>query len=247
VNIAIIIPARLGSSRLPEKLLLPLGGKPIIQRTYEQAAKSNRAGRVLVATDCDEIASLVRGFGGEAIMTRPDHESGSERVAEAAQAIDADIIVNVQGDEPEIDPASIDALIETQSLCGCFASTLGCRFPAGADPADPSAVKVIFGRSLGAAPQSFEALYFTRALAPFPRDGGGEHHLHIGVYAFSRAGLMRFAQTSPSRLEKIEKLEQLRILEMGEKIAVRIVDASQPGIDTQSDYERAMARFQAEE
>ncbi|MEZ5897568.1 MAG: 3-deoxy-manno-octulosonate cytidylyltransferase [Parvularculaceae bacterium] len=242
---AVIIPARLASSRLPGKLLLELAGKPIIQHVYERAMRAARADLVLVATDSERIRDVVEGFGGEAVMTRPEHQSGSERIAEAAAQFGetCDVIVNVQGDEPEIDPANIDALIETQGHIGGFASTLACAFPEGLDPQDPAAVKVILGRRLVGAPQTYDGLYFTRAHAPFPRDGAGEFHLHIGVYAFSPQSLMAFAGTQPSRLERIERLEQLRILEMGERIAVRIVAATAPGIDTQADFDRARARF----
>ncbi|MCA8889756.1 MAG: 3-deoxy-manno-octulosonate cytidylyltransferase [Parvularculaceae bacterium] len=242
---AVIIPARLASSRLPEKLLLDLAGKPIIQHVYERALRAARADLVLVATDSDRIRDVVEGFGGEAVMTRPEHQSGSERIAEAAAHFGEtyDVIVNVQGDEPEIDPANIDALIETQGQIRGFASTLACPFPEGLDPKEPAAVKVILGRRLDGAPQTYDGLYFTRAHAPYPRDGAGEFHLHIGVYAFSPQSLTAFAATQPSRLERIERLEQLRILEMGERIAVRIVAAAAPGIDTQADFDRAQARF----
>lgn len=242
---AVIIPARLASSRLPEKLLLRLAGKPIIQHTYERAMRAAGADRVLVATDSERIRSEVERFGGEAVMTRPEHQSGSERIAEAVANFSEtyDVIVNVQGDEPEIDPANIDALIETQAQVGGFASTLACPFPDGLDPTDPAAVKVILGGRNDAAPQTYNGLYFTRAHAPYPRDGAGEFHLHIGVYAFSPRSLRAFSGAPPSRLENIERLEQLRILEMGERIAVRVVAATAPGIDTKADFDRAQARF----
>lgn len=249
MTVAIIIPARLDSTRLPRKLLLDLGGKPVIQRTYEQAIRSTRAATVLIATDSTEIGAAAKGFGATVIMTDPAHQSGTERIAEAASGIDASVIVNIQGDEPEIDPAHIDALIGTHEAATLFASTLACPFPAHLDPADPAAVKAVLGPTLPGAPQSFEAIYFTRALAPFPRDAAspaqGEFHLHIGAYAYGRDALMRFAAAPAGRLERIEKLEQLRILEMGEKIAVRVVDRAARGIDTRSDYEAAVARFTA--
>jgi 3-deoxy-manno-octulosonate cytidylyltransferase (CMP-KDO synthetase) len=185
-------------------------------------------------------------FGARVVMTRADHQSGTERIAEAAASIgEAALIVNIQGDEPEIEPAHIDALIALHRAAGTFASTLASPFPPSLDPANPAAVKAVLGRPIAAVDASFEALYFTRALAPFPRDGGpGDFYLHVGAYAFMRDALMRFAAAPPGRLEQIERLEQLRILEMGEKIAVRIVDHAARGIDTQEDYDAARARLE---
>ncbi len=242
----IIIPARLQSTRLPRKLLLDIGGRTIIERTWRQALQAKNADSVVIATDSPEIAAAAKGFGARVAMTRAEHQSGTERIAEAAASTpDADIIVNIQGDEPEISPAHIDALIATHRTAGFFASTLACPFPPTLDPADPAAVKAVLGRAITGSGQSFEALYFTRALAPFPRDGGrGEFHLHIGAYAFGRAALMRFAGAPPGRLEQIERLEQLRILEMGEKIAVRVVGEAARGIDTMQDYVAAKARLE---
>lgn len=240
----IIIPARLGSTRLPRKLLLPIGGQSIIERTFRRARLASAADDVLIATDSSEIADAANAFGARTVMTRADHQSGTERIAEAAAAIPgADLIVNIQGDEPEIDPAHIDALIALHRVSGAFASTLACPFPPDLDPADPAAVKAVLGGKIAGAADAFNGLYFTRALAPYPRDGGGAFHLHVGAYAFMRDALMRFAAAPPSRLEQIEKLEQLRILEMGEKIAVRVVDRAARGIDTQADYAAAADRL----
>lgn len=241
----IIIPARLHSTRLPRKLLLDIGGRTIIEHTWRQAKSAKAAHEVLIATDAPEIAVAAAGFGAHVVMTRADHQSGTERIAEAAAASDAGLVVNIQGDEPEIDPAHIDALIATHRAAGTFASTLACPFPPSLDPANPAAVKAVLGRPIMDAGPSFEALYFTRALAPFPRDGGeGEFHLHVGAYAFGRAALLRFAAAAPGRLEQIERLEQLRILEMGERIAVRVVSKAARGIDTMEDYVAAKARLE---
>lgn len=241
----IIIPARLQSARLPRKLLLTIGGRTIIERTWRQARLARLADDVVIATDSAEIVDAAKAFGARAVMTRADHQSGTERIAEAAAAMaDAGLIVNIQGDEPEIDPAHIDALIGLHRVSGSFASTLACPFPADLDPANPAAVKAVLGRKIAGAPDAYEALYFTRALAPFPRDGGGDFHLHIGAYAFRRDALMRFAAAPPGRLEQIEKLEQLRILEIGEKIAVQVVDRAARGIDTRADYDAARARLE---
>jgi 3-deoxy-manno-octulosonate cytidylyltransferase (CMP-KDO synthetase) len=241
----IVIPARLQSTRLPRKLLLPIGGQTIIERAWRQARRAKAADDVVIATDSTEIADVAKGFGARAVMTRADHQSGTERIAEAAAASpDADLIVNIQGDEPEIDPAHIDALIALHRVAGAFASTLACPFPADIDPKNPAAVKAVLGGKAEGAQNAYQALYFTRALAPFPRDGGGAFHLHIGAYAFNRDALMRFAAAPPGRLEQIEKLEQLRILEMGERIAVQIVDHAARGVDTREDYEAARARIE---
>ncbi len=245
MSVAIVIPARLLSTRLERKLLLDIAGKSVLQRTFEQALKAKRADQVLIATDATEIADAAQIFGATAVMTRADHRSGTERIAEAAAAIDADMIVNIQGDEPEIDPVHIDVLIETHAAAGFFASTLACPFPEGLDPANPAAVKAVLGRRIPAAPHTFDAIYFTRAPAPFPRDGAADFHLHIGAYAYNRDALRRFAAAPPGRLERIEKLEQLRILEMGEKIAVRVVDFAARGIDTAEDLEAARRRFRS--
>ena len=231
---AIVIPARYASTRLPGKLLLEAAGKPLIRHVYERARLAQRASTILIAADDERIAAAARGFGASVVMTDPAHSSGSARVAEAARALDADIIVNLQGDEPEIDPASIDALIALQAAHQPFASTLACPFPADANPEDPSAVKIVLGRRVDA--NAHEALYFTRALAPFPRDGGGDFHLHIGVYAFRADSLQAFARAPEGRLERIERLEQLRILEMGEKILARLVAETAPGVDTAEDF-----------
>jgi 3-deoxy-manno-octulosonate cytidylyltransferase (CMP-KDO synthetase) len=235
---AIVIPARYASTRLAVKPLLEAAGKPLIRHVWERAKKTRRAAAVIIATDDERIASVCRSFGADVAMTKPECASGTERVAEAARSLDADIVVNLQGDEPEIDPAHIDRLLEIQENYVPFASTLACPFPKHADPADPANVKAVLGRRI--ADGVHEALYFTRALAPHPyRQEANDKptfHLHIGIYAFRRESLLAFAEAKPSRLETIERLEQLRILEMGEKIAVGLVDASAPGVDTPQDF-----------
>lgn len=246
----IIIPARMASTRLPGKMLLEAGGKPLIRHTYERAKMAKRAARVLIATDDERIMSAARAFGAEAVMTDPAHKSGSERAAEAAKGLDADVIVNVQGDEPELDPAALDRLIALQSALKPFASTLVCPFPARARLDDPNAVKAVLGRKVaapGAGGEAFEALYFTRALAPYPRDGAPareNYFLHIGVYAFRPDALQAFAKAPEARLERIERLEQLRILEMGERILAAVVPEASPGIDTPEDFAAFRARVE---
>ncbi|WP_375202301.1 3-deoxy-manno-octulosonate cytidylyltransferase [Hyphococcus sp.] len=248
---AIVIPARYASTRLPGKPLLAETGKPLIQHVYENALKVREAACVIVATDDARIFDAVTGFGGKAVMTSDAHETGSARIAEAAETIDADIIVNIQGDEPEIEPHHIDELINLQATSGAFASTLACPFPSDAtagpgSPEDPSAVKALLGAALDE--NARWARFFTRHQAVWPRDADGRitrperYYLHIGVYAFSKASLMAFAAAPAGALEKGERLEQLRILERGEKIAVGLIPRASPGIDTPEDYEAFVAR-----
>ncbi len=253
MSAAIIIPARHASTRLPGKPLLTETGKPLIQHTYEQAMKSKRASRVVVATDDARIKAAVEGFGGVVMMTRGDHETGSARVAEAAGAMDAEIIVNLQGDEPEIDPAHIDRVIDLAAKHDAFAATLVCAFPQDArsghgSPDDASAVKAILGQRLE--DDAFEVRYFTRHICAYPRspDGAIDHpekyFLHLGIYAFARKKLLAFAQMPAGVLERAEQLEQLRIMEAGGRIVAGRVTAATPGIDTRGDYD-AFVRRQA--
>ena len=245
---AIVIPARYASSRLPGKLLLAQTGKPLIQHTYEQARQAKRAATIMVATDDRRIADAVTAFGGSAVMTG-EHSSGSARVAAAAADIDADIIVNLQGDEPEIDPAHIDRAIEIKAQHECFAATLACPFAHNAGPGSPddeAAVKAIFGAALSLG--VFRARYFTRRICGWPRGADGRlkapqrYFLHLGIYAFSKTSLACFAHAPAGALERAERLEQLRILEMGETIAAGLVDAAAPGIDTPEDYDAFVQR-----
>jgi 3-deoxy-manno-octulosonate cytidylyltransferase (CMP-KDO synthetase) len=240
MSVAIVIPARLESTRLPRKLLLDLGGKSVLQRTFEQARKASLAQSVVIATDAEEIAAAARGFGARAIMTRRDHHSGTERIEEASRSIDAETIINIQGDEPEIDPAHIDALIDAHLKAARFATTLACPFPADIDPAYPAAVKAALGKVIDADRQIYEAKDFSRV----PPAGAGLF-LHVGAYAYSRESLRRFVSAPRGKREQAESLEQLRILEMGETIAIRLVDRAARGIDTLQDIEAARARLKA--
>ncbi|MGD9800763.1 MAG: 3-deoxy-manno-octulosonate cytidylyltransferase [Parvularculaceae bacterium] len=241
MSAVIIIPARLASTRLPRKLLLDLAGKPVLQRTYEQASKSRRAGRVIIAADCDEILLAAKAFGAEAVLTRADHQSGSERIAEAAREADADIIANIQGDEPEIDPDHIDSLIEAQEIAGLFATTLACPFPAHLDPAYPAAVKVALGDPIDREKRIYEAQNFSRT----PPAGSKREDLllHIGAYAYTRDSLQRFISLPRGAREAAESLEQLRIIENGEHIAIRLVDKAARGVDTAEDLAAARTRL----
>lgn len=236
VKAVAIIPARYASSRFPGKLLAKETGKYLIQHVYDQARRAARLGDVIVAADDPRIADAVRSFGGKVTMTRTDHPSGTDRVAEVAASLDAPVIVNLQGDEPEIEPAYIDQLVDLMAADAEIPiGTLACPFPAGADPSDPNAVKVVRdarGR----------ALYFSRALVPYPRDTGGRPTeprrwlLHLGIYAYRREFLLKLAKMPPTPLEQEEKLEQLRVLENGYPLAVGIVNQATIGIDTPEDY-----------
>lgn len=250
-----VIPARYASSRFPGKPLADRTGKFLIQHVYERVALAERIAAVIVATDDARIADAVRAFGGRVEMTRDDHQSGTDRIAEvvrrlsggpshsAGGAKDAqfDVILNVQGDEPEIEPSYLDRLVARLEQSGCPAATLACPFPSDGDPADPNAVKVVVNREN-------RALYFSRSLIPYARDASdraaARHacRLHLGVYAYRQAFLLEFAGWEPSALEKIEKLEQLRVLDRGHAMAVEIVERASVGIDTPADYDAFVAR-----
>ncbi|MBX7259258.1 MAG: 3-deoxy-manno-octulosonate cytidylyltransferase [Candidatus Hydrogenedentes bacterium] len=234
-----IIPARYGSSRLPGKPLLSIGGKPMIQRVYEQCAKAKVLGRVFVATDDARIVEAVEGFGGKAVLTRVDHASGTDRIAEAASGANADIIVNIQGDQPFIDPTMIEEavrpLLDDPSL---ELSTLMYRLPDGEDLHNPSVVKVVTDLA-------GNALYFSRSLIPYPREAV-PHGIfeHVGTYVYRHEALKRITQLAPTTLERVESLEQLRWLEHGMRIRVvesRVEDREFSGfsVDTVGDLARA--------
>jgi len=197
--------------------------------------------RVIVATDDDRIRAAVEAYGGEAVMTRPDHPNGTSRVAEAAESIDADLIVNVQGDEPEIDPALIDLVIDAlDGDPGCPVGTVACPFGPGEDAADPNVVKVVLDRR-------GRAMYFSRALIPVVRDaadatGAAEPLRHVGLYAYRREFLPIYVALEPTPLEQAERLEQLRVLEHGHRITVAIAHSPHCGIDTPEQYEAFVQR-----
>ncbi|MBU4531623.1 MAG: 3-deoxy-manno-octulosonate cytidylyltransferase [Hoeflea sp.] len=232
----VIIPARMASTRLPGKPLADIGGVPMVVRVARQALLAD-IGRVAVATDSTEIAKAVQAAGIEAVMTRDDHESGSDRVFEAARKMDPDgraqIILNVQGDIPAIEPETIRR--SALPLLGSPAdlATLAVEIAEEAEKTNPSIVKVV-GTPIG--PGMLRALYFTRATAPY---GAGPLYHHIGLYAWRRPALERFVSLRPSTLERRESLEQLRALENGMRIDVAIVDSVPLGVDTPADLERA--------
>lgn len=239
----IVIPARLHSTRLPEKLLLRETGKSLIQHTYESARRSGKAARVVVATDHPAIFSEVQSFGGEVVMTSPDHPSGTDRVAEVATAHpEIDVVVNVQGDEPELAAESIDMAISIlESTPEAKISTLAAPIRTPEQRDDPNCVKVVINRY-------GEALYFSRAPIPFPRnatplDAKDSVYLqHIGLYAYRRDVLLRIPQLPQPALEIAESLEQLRCLFAGIPIFVGVIDQASPGIDTAEDYAAFVSR-----
>ncbi len=237
----VIIPARYSSSRLPGKPLLAETGKPLILHVVDAARRAKRVERVVVATDDSRIVDAVTSAGGEAIMTREDHTCGTDRLAEAAETLslpeDA-IVVNVQGDEPEMPGECIDRLIELLEGSDAEMATLATNLPAG-EASDPNNVKVVL--DVGG-----KALYFSRAAIPCDRDGGGaEYLLHLGIYAYRAGFLKRLAATDSTPLEMAEKLEQLRALENGHSIFVAVVDYDGAGIDTPRDYAAFVARVRA--
>ncbi len=232
-EIIAIIPARYGSVRFPGKVLADLYGKPVVQHVYERVSQSSAVSRVVVATDDERIEKAVNDFGGEAIMTSPHHLSGTDRVAEAASKTGGEIIVNVQGDEPLIDPDIIDRVVEkivSDKEIAC--STAASPITNEAIYHDPNAVKVVIDK-LG------RALYFSRSPLPYYCDGfsGGIAYLHSGIYCFRRNFLDIYSSLEPMPLEKAEKLEQLRIIEHGYRIGVVITEDTSKGIDTEDDLE----------
>ncbi|BAF86135.1 3-deoxy-D-manno-octulosonate cytidylyltransferase [Azorhizobium caulinodans ORS 571] len=237
-DVLVLIPARLAASRLPGKPLADVGGRPMIVEVARRAVAAG-IGRVAVATDAVEIADAVRAAGFEAVMTRADHPSGSDRIFEALGVLDPDgavqVVVNVQGDLPTIAPETIRAALVPLEEGPADIATLTAVITEEGERTDPNVVKVV-GTPIGE--NRLRALYFTRATAP---TGEGPLYHHIGLYAYRRAALERFVSLPPSPLEKRERLEQLRALEAGMRIDVAVVDAVPLGVDTPEHLERARA------
>jgi 3-deoxy-manno-octulosonate cytidylyltransferase (CMP-KDO synthetase) len=232
-----IIPARWQATRLPGKPLADIAGRPMIQHVYERSRQAASLAEVLVATDDERVFDAVRGFGGEVVMTSADHASGTDRIAEAARTRTADIVVNIQGDEPLIDPDAIDAMVAPFATePGLEMSTLAVPISSPRDIEDPGVVKVVFDRR-------GYALYFSRYPIPFHRDdrGGVAYHRHLGLYAYTTEFLQAYAGMRPAPLEQTEKLEQLRVLENGHRIFVVITDHDGVGVDTPEDLARVRA------
>ena len=242
MEIIAVIPARFASTRLPGKPLLSATGRPLIQHVVEAARRSRRIERVIVATDDQRILDAVTAFGGEAVMTREDHPSGTDRIAEVAEGLpDGKIFVNLQGDEPEVSGEALDLVVELlENDQDAPMATLATPIVDEAIYRDPSCVKVVCS-------QAGRALYFSRSSMPHHRDGlpssGPMAHLHLGLYAYRRDFLLKLGKLPQTPLEKIEKLEQLRVLELGYPIAVGIVQEKSVGIDTPDDYQRFLERW----
>ncbi|MEX0715408.1 MAG: 3-deoxy-manno-octulosonate cytidylyltransferase [Planctomycetaceae bacterium] len=241
-----VIPARLQSTRLPRKMLLAETGRSLVQYAWEAAAQSSALDELIVATDSEEIAQVVRGFGGRCELTG-DVPSGTDRVAEIARRVcpDADVLLNIQGDEPEIDPGNIDALAAAVRDCPTAEmATLASPLSSVEELHDPACVKVVCAAD-------GRALYFSRSMIPFSRDdapesvlaaGDSPWLLHMGLYAYRRDFLLELASRPPCRLEQVEKLEQLRALDLGARIQVAVVEHRSVGIDTPDDYARFVQR-----
>ena len=234
----VLIPARMASTRLPGKPLADIAGRPMIVHVAERARRAG-LGRVVVATDVAEVADAVRASGFEAVMTRGDHQSGSDRIYEALLAVDpggeVDTVVNVQGDLPTIEPETIRAAFAPLHDQAVDIATLGVEITREDEKTNPNVVKIV---ASPVSPTRLRALYFTRATAPW---GEGPLYHHIGLYAYRRAALERFVALKPSVLERRESLEQLRALEAGMRIEAEIVKSVPLGVDTPEDLERARA------
>lgn len=233
----IVIPARMQATRLPGKPMADIHGEPMILHVWRRACAAE-AGRVVVATDAEVIRDAIRGAGGEAVMTRADHSSGSDRVFEAVSRVDPDadndLVVNLQGDLATLEPGLVRSCLEPLAEKGPDIATIAAVITEDEERTNPNVVKVV-GTPLPQ-PGRLRALYFTRATAP---SGEGPLYHHIGIYAYRRSALERFVSMPPSALETREKLEQLRALEGGMRIDVAIVDTVPFGVDTPADLERA--------
>ena len=236
-----MIPARYGATRFPAKLMQDLCGKPVIVHTYERVADTRLFDEVYVVTDDDHIEKAIREVGGKVIRSKKEHNSGSDRLAEASRDLDVDIIVNVQGDEPFTDKENLQKVIDifAKDLTKSIAvASLMERITDPDDIANPNNVKVVVNK-FG------QALYFSRNIIPFPRDPNTKvsYYKHIGIYAYRKEALQQFTELPPSLLEETEKLEQLRYLENGFKIRLALTDIPTIGIDTPEDLERARKRL----
>lgn len=229
-----VIPARLHSTRLPKKPLADILGKPMIQWVYERTSKASNIAKVVVATDSQQILKAVESFGGQAIMTSPDHKSGTDRLVEVARAYpEFNTIINVQGDEPMINPETLDYLIKKYFDASCETiATLVKPAESKDEVLSPNCAKVVITHDN-------KALYFSRSPIPFDRDGteNANYLIHIGIYIYNRAFLLKFPNLKRSTLEETEKLEQLRVLENGYPIAVFQTESSSIGVDTPEDLE----------
>jgi 3-deoxy-manno-octulosonate cytidylyltransferase (CMP-KDO synthetase) len=238
-----VIPARMASTRFPGKVLANRTGKPLVQHVVEAARRAASVARVVVATDDQRVRAALEPFGTETVMTSPEHPNGTSRLAEAARLLgltDEAIVVNAQGDEPELEPSTIDAAVESLHRTGATIGTAARVYAPGEDVRDPSGVKVVL-RLDGT------ALYFSRSPIPFDRDGAGGTDArvlrHVGLYVYRRAFLETFLKLEPTPLERCEQLEQLRALQHGYLIAVATVERGAAGVDTPEQYEAFVRRW----
>jgi 3-deoxy-D-manno-octulosonate cytidylyltransferase len=236
-----MIPARYGATRFPAKLMQDLCGNPVIVHTYQRVADTNLFDQVYVVTDDERIENAIHEVGGKVIRSQKEHNSGSDRLAEASKDLEVDIIVNVQGDEPFTDKENLQKVIDifaNDSQQNIAVASLMERITHPDDIANPNNVKVVVNKFN-------EALYFSRSVIPFPRDTNTKvpYYKHIGIYAYRKDALQQFTQLPPSLLEETEKLEQLRYLENGFKIRLAVTDIPTIGIDTPEDLEKARQRL----
>ena len=229
-KVAVVIPARYGSTRFPGKPLFKIAGKPLIQHVWERCGKARGITAVIVATDDMRIAEAAFGFGAEVSMTSPKHRSGTDRCAEVAKRLHGfSHIINVQGDEPLIDPALISRLAKALTADKSIGMiTAANAFGSDEDPGNPNAVKVVLDRESN-------ALYFSRSVIPFARDGSPRYLRHQGIYGYSAKFLLQFVKWKPGALEACEQLEQLRALENGARIRVLITKSASLGVDAPED------------
>ena len=241
--VAILIPARRASTRLPEKLLLAESGQPLIAHACRQAAQAYGPAAVVVCADDAALVAAAQLAGVAARLTRADHQSGTDRIAEIASQLEAEVVVNVQGDEPEMEPEHIRQVVGLLHRHAWAGIATLCVLAGGAESRNPHAVKVVLGHG-------DRALYFSRAGVPFDRDRGAPAepcHRHLGIYAYRRQVLLDYSRLPASRLEGCERLEQLRALEAGIGIACSVVAHAAPGVDTRADYDAFLARWRAHE
>ncbi len=234
MNVVGIIPSRYGSTRLPAKALALIGGKPMVQHVYEQAKRATMLDEVLVATDDERIAKAVAGFGGRSVMTSPAHRSGTDRIAEVARQLDAQVFVNIQGDEPLIRPEPINHI--AQFLLAHRAvpmATVMTKLTRAEDVQNPNVIKVVVD-------EDGYALYFSRSPIPFVRNAQPPvtHWKHLGLYGYQRHFLLQYPHLAPTALEQAEQLEQLRALGHGQKIKVLETPFDSVGVDTAEDLQR---------
>lgn len=243
-SVVAIIPARLASTRLPGKVLLSETGWPLIRHVWASACRAKSLSRVVIATDAPEVRGVVRSFGGECVMTRASHPNGTSRLAETARKLrlaDQDVVVNVQGDEPEMERGFIDAAVRALRVSGAEVATVALPFESGENATNPNIVKVVTGKD-------GRGLYFSRSLVPFVRDpkSGAEPPLrHVGLYAYRVGFLKKYVRLKEAPIERAESLEQLRVLWHGYRIQVAVCRGRAPaGIDTAEQYAAFVKRWE---